>query len=63
MPAETECTTISTNERIKMHVQRPRCPRCDSTRLKATGSPSKGKLKIRYSACRDCGQKLLLVVE
>ena len=50
-------------ERIVLHFKRLRCPKCDSVRLKANGSPKKGGKVRRYSTCQDCGQRLLIVVE
>ena len=55
--------TDTTTERITMKITLPRCPRCNSTKLKSNGSPKKGSVKRRYSRCVTCGQPLLLIVQ
>jgi DNA-directed RNA polymerase subunit RPC12/RpoP len=43
---------------------RPRCPSCGSVRLHADRTLDNGDgTLLRYSRCRECGQKIHLVVE
>ena len=44
--------------------RRPRCPLCNSYRLRSYKTVANGDGTLtRYSKCRDCGTRLILVVE
>jgi len=50
--------------RYYVHYQRPRCPRCDSLRLRSYRSTPNGDGSVtRHSRCRDCGARLLIVAD
>jgi hypothetical protein len=45
-------------------VNRPRCPGCNSTRLKSIGSHRTGpNSRLVYSVCRDCGASIKIIVQ
>lgn len=49
---------------IQVDVQRWRCPVCSSVRLRAYRTTDLGDgSQVRYSRCRDCGQRLILNVD
>ncbi len=49
---------------IYIHVTRPRCPSCGSTRLRAERSTRRASgTVVRHSRCRDCGQRVFVVCE
>ena len=46
-----------------LYVRVPRCPQCDSTRLKPYKTITQGSSTTRYLRCLDCGQKIIGVYE
>jgi C4-type Zn-finger protein len=57
-------TTVKPRERpYAIHLARARCPVCASVRLKTIRSTRRGEIVTRHARCRDCGQRLFVVVE
>lgn len=47
-----------------VYYERPKCPRCASTNLLTYKSTRHGDAAVsRYTACRSCGEKFILVLE
>jgi hypothetical protein len=47
-----------------VHAKAPRCPDCDSKRLRSYRSTDGGDgSRIKYSRCRDCGRRVVVVLE
>jgi DNA-directed RNA polymerase subunit RPC12/RpoP len=45
-------------------VERPRCPACGSIRLQTYRTTQNGDSTVtRHARCRDCSQRILVVVE
>ncbi len=57
-------TTTTTATRHYVHFTRPRCPVCGSVKLRAYRTIRNGDGSLtRYSRCKDCETKLIVVVE
>jgi len=63
--AEARITDAPGGERRRYgFARRPRCPACGSPRLRSYATRHQGdKTLTRYSRCRDCLTKLILVLE
>ena len=49
---------------VYLHVLAPRCPRCNSTKLRANHTELRSSgARVRHSKCLDCGLKIRIVVE
>jgi len=47
-----------------VYFERPRCPVCHSSRLRAHRTSRHGDESLtRHSVCQDCGQRVHIVVE
>jgi uncharacterized protein with PIN domain len=46
-----------------LFIRRPRCPSCNSTRLKTTRSDFEDGVRVRHCRCEDCGGRVRLVIE
>jgi len=47
-----------------VYVERPRCPECQSVRILAYKTIDQGDGSLtRYTCCRDCQAKFILVLE
>lgn len=46
-------------------IRRPRCPACDRTRLETYKSATSedGQVVTRYTRCRDCGHRFIVILE
>jgi len=60
----TEDQSGRTPKRHYLHVERPRCPACGSVDIRAYRTTRNGDESItRYSRCKCCDARLILVVE
>jgi len=60
----TTTTKPDTRQAKWIHVTLPRCPACGSTRLRANHTERRASgAVVRHSRCRDCGQKVYIVLE
>jgi DNA-directed RNA polymerase subunit M/transcription elongation factor TFIIS len=47
-----------------VHCRRPRCPKCRATSLRSYKTLRSGDGSVtRYTACKDCGHRFILVLE
>jgi hypothetical protein len=48
---------------VYIYYRRPRCPDCNSVRLKSYSSKDNGDgSRMKYSRCLDCGRRRLKIV-
>lgn len=57
-------STTDADQPVYISVKRPRCPRCGGVKLRTYKSIDNGDGSVtRYSRCRDCDRRMILIVE
>ena len=60
----TDATADAAEHDRYVFVERARCPRCGSLKLKTTRTERHGDESVtRHTVCRECGAKFYVVVE